>query len=102
MHSTPVTLGTFTADAQGVLTVEFTLPAGAPAGAHTLAYDGHLGSHYEQAITVGKPALATASDGSLAYTGADVTVPLVAGAGLVLLGGVTVVATRRRKAAAQV
>ncbi|MGY1660440.1 LPXTG cell wall anchor domain-containing protein [Geodermatophilus sp. SYSU D00705] len=102
LHSTPTPIGTFPADAQGVLTVEFTLPAGVPAGTHTLAFDGNMGSHFEETVTVvaAGATVATASE-SLAYTGADVTVPLVAGTGLVLLGGATVFAARRRKAAAQ-
>jgi hypothetical protein len=102
LHSTPTTIGTFEADAQGVLTVSFTLPAGVPAGTHTFAFDGNMGSHFEETVTVAAAgtAVATASE-SLAYTGADVTVPLVAGTGLVVLGGATVFAARRRKAAAQ-
>jgi LPXTG-motif cell wall-anchored protein len=97
MHSTPTVLGTFTADANGVLTVSFTLPAGTPLGNHTLAFDGNMGSHFEDAITV-TAATSGSKAGQLAYTGADIKVPLIAGAGLVALGGATVVATRRRKA----
>ncbi|RBY82119.1 hypothetical protein DQ238_05880 [Geodermatophilus sp. TF02-6] len=103
LHSTPVVLGTFTADAQGVLTVEFTLPAGTPEGTHHIAYDGTMGSHFEEAITVSVAGagLETTSS-SLAYTGADIAVPLAGGVGLVLLGGATVFAARRRKEAPQV
>lgn len=36
MHSTPVTLGTFTADASGLVTAEVTIPAAAEPGSHTL------------------------------------------------------------------
>src|SRR3712207_2394095 len=39
LHSTPQTLGTFTADANGTVTVEFTVPAGTPTGDHTLVYE---------------------------------------------------------------
>jgi hypothetical protein len=95
LHSTPITLGTFTADAQGVLTVSFTLPAGTPLGAHTLAYDGNMGSHFEDPIKLG------AASASLAYTGADIALPLGLGCALVVAGAGTLVVTRRRKTGAQ-
>lgn len=42
MRSTPVTLGTFTADAAGVVTATVTLPATSEAGPHTLTLSGPL------------------------------------------------------------
>ena len=46
MRSTPVELGTFTADAAGVVTATVTLPASAEAGSHTLTFSGPVtGDH---------------------------------------------------------
>jgi hypothetical protein len=94
LHSTPVTLGTFTADAQGVLTASFTLPAGTPEGAHTLAFDGSLGSHFEDPIAVSTNA------GTLAYTVAAIALPLTLGLVLVVAGAGTILFVQRRKAGA--
>ncbi|MCW2700011.1 MAG: LPXTG-motif cell wall anchor domain protein [Blastococcus sp.] len=94
LHSTPTTLGTFEADAAGVLTVEFTLPAGTAVGTHTLVFDGTV-TYYQENLEV--TAAATAQ---LAYTGADMTVPLTLGVGLVLAGAGALVVSRRRGAGA--
>ncbi|MGK5112196.1 MULTISPECIES: LPXTG cell wall anchor domain-containing protein [unclassified Geodermatophilus] len=96
LHSTPWVAGTFTADAQGVVRVQFTVPAGTPVGQHTLVYNGDQNTYFQEAFTVAR----TGSGSQLAYTGADVKLPLFAGAGLVALGGATVFAARRRKAEA--
>jgi LPXTG-motif cell wall-anchored protein len=95
MHSTPTTIGTFTADANGVVTAEFTLPAGTPAGTHTLVFDGTV-THFEETLTVTASGTTAAASGDLAYTGASVTVPLVLGGALVLAGGGALLASRRR------
>ncbi|WP_164701079.1 hypothetical protein [Modestobacter sp. KNN46-3] len=94
MHSTPVVLGTWDADANGVVTATFTLPAGTALGTHTLAYDGSDGSHFEETITL------TADGKALAYTGASVALPLVAGTVLVGAGAGALVLSRRRTAGA--
>jgi LPXTG-motif cell wall-anchored protein len=100
MHSTPVVLGTFTADSQGVVTAEFTLPAGTAAGTHTFVYEGNQGTYFQESYTV-SAALDTAGSGKkLAHTGADITVPLTLGAGLVLAGAGALVVSRRRNAGA--
>jgi hypothetical protein len=95
LHSDPVVLGTFTADANGVVTAEFTLPAGTAIGTHHLVLDGNMGTHYSEAIVVAA-GTTTASSGSLAYTGANVGLPLALGAGLLVAGGGALVVTRRR------
>ncbi|MGY1636358.1 LPXTG cell wall anchor domain-containing protein [Geodermatophilus sp. SYSU D00742] len=99
LHSTPRDLGTATADASGVVTFTFTAPSGTEPGDHHVRVTRADGS------VVSYPIRIAAASGSrsdeLAYTGADVTAPLVAGTGLVLLGGATVFAARRRKAATQ-
>lgn len=94
LHSTPVVLGTYTADANGVITATFTLPAGTTLGTHTLALDGDAGSHFEETITL------TADGKALAYTGASITLPLVAGTVLVGAGAGALVLSRRRTAGA--
>ncbi|SOD92905.1 LPXTG-motif cell wall anchor domain-containing protein [Blastococcus haudaquaticus] len=73
------------------------MPAGAPAGAHTLKVTRADGSVVSYPVTV------AAGGKQLASTGADVTAPLVGGLALVLVGaGAMVVARRRSGAAAQV
>ena len=99
MHSTTVVLGTFTADASGVLTAEFTLPAGTTAGTHTFVYEGTV-TYFQESFTV-TAALDTASSGKqLAYTGADMTAPITLGLGLLAAGAGALVVSRRRTAGA--
>jgi hypothetical protein len=93
LHSTPQNVGTFTANASGVVTVSFTIPAGTVAGSHSLTMSGNLGTSFAQALTV-------ASSRSLAYTGTDVATPLAVGGSLLLVGGALLVAARRRGAGA--
>src|SRR5918997_415364 len=99
LHSTPQTVATATADANGTVTVEFILPAGTPAGAHTLVYEGSMGTYFQEAFTVtAAAATSNASSSSLAYTGADIALPLGLGVGALALGGGLVFAARRRSA----
>ncbi|MGR6965557.1 hypothetical protein ACU610_13935 [Geodermatophilus sp. URMC 61] len=99
LHSTPQTVGTFTADANGTVTVEFTVPAGTPTGEHTLVYEGSMGTYFQEAFTVTAAAgTSNASSSSLAYTGADIALPLGLGVGALALGGGLVFAARRRSA----
>ena len=94
MHSTPTVVGKFQADANGVVTAEFTLPAGTPAGTHTFVYEGDAGTYFQESFTV------TAGGKKLAYTGADMTVPLTLGLGLVAAGAGALVVSRRKTAGA--
>jgi len=94
LHSTPQNVGTFTADASGVVTVSFSIPAGTAAGSHSLTMSGNLGTSFAQALTV-------SSSRSLAYTGTDVAPQLAVGVALLLVGGGLTVVARRRKAGAQ-
>jgi LPXTG-motif cell wall-anchored protein len=97
LHSTPKTIGTFTADAHGVVNAKFIVPAGTPAGNHTLKVTRADGSVVSYPVTV------AAAGKRLADTGADVTGLLVGGAALVLGGaGALVIARRRTAGAAQV
>jgi hypothetical protein len=97
MRSTPVDLGTFTADADGVVTAEVTIPETAEAGSHTLTLSGAVtGEHVvrfrlaraEQTRTRATPA------------GEEPTLPLLlglGGGGLVLAaGGATLLLRERR------
>ncbi len=88
LHSTPTLLGTFTVTAGGTVTV--TLPADASAGAHRIVVqflDGSL---------LGWSGLAVAE---LATTGADASGPFGAAIVLLLLGGLAMLVSRRRRAA---
>ncbi|WP_448640562.1 hypothetical protein [Geodermatophilus sp. URMC 63] len=100
LHSTPQTVATATADANGRVTVEFTVPAGTPTGDHTLVYEGSMGTYFQEAFAVTAASAASAASPSLAYTGASVALPLGLGAGALALGGGLVVVARRRSAAA--
>ncbi|NEM07267.1 hypothetical protein [Geodermatophilus normandii] len=97
LHSTPQRVASATADASGTVRIEFTLPAGTPAGEHTLVYEGSQGTYFQEAFTV---TAAAGSGASLAYTGASVALPLGLGAGALALGGGLVFLTRRRSAEA--
>jgi hypothetical protein len=97
LHSTPVDLGTVQADANGVATFTFTVPAGLETGTHSVTMEG-LTSGIVGTATFTVTAAAE-SAGGLAYTGAEV-VPLIAlGGGLLVVGaGAVTVANRRRSA----
>jgi hypothetical protein len=99
LHSTPVRVASATADATGTVRIEFTLPAGTPAGDHTLVYEGSQGTYFQEAFAV-TAASGSGSGGSLAYTGASVALPLGLGVGTLALGGGLVFAARRRSAEA--
>ena len=100
LHSEPIVLGTFTADANGVVTATFTLPAGLAVGEHTLVFDGNMGTYYQEALTVEAAAATKPASSGLAYTGASIAMPLALGGGLLALGGGALVVSRRRSAGA--
>ncbi|NHT19262.1 Ig-like domain repeat protein, partial [Cellulomonas sp. IC4_254] len=95
LHSDPVVLGTAIADADGVATLTVALPAGVPAGAHTVVATGaDSGRAADVGVTLTGPA-----DG-LAVTGTD---PAALGglvAALLVTGGALVAGARlqRRRA----
>jgi hypothetical protein len=91
LHSAPVEVGVFTADANGVVTIEFTVPAGTPLGTHTLVYQGDAGTYFEEALVL------TADGKALAYTGASIAMPLIGGSVLVAAGAGALLVTRRRR-----
>ncbi len=110
LQSVPVGLGTATADASGVATLQATIPADTTLGAHTITAVGPAPDGSELSlscrITVVPASAAGAGDGrpsgSLPRTGDDSSIPLAKlGLALAALGGVaTAVASKRRKRAA--
>lgn len=94
--STPVSLGTFTAGADGRVSESLTIPAGTVLGAHTIAAVGKRANGLDQvayaAITVVNPSTtaAVSQSGSLPVTGGDNGRTIAIGAALVVLGGAAV------------
>ncbi|MCZ2838933.1 hypothetical protein [Modestobacter sp. VKM Ac-2985] len=99
LHSEPQTVGTYTADADGTVTVSFTLPAGTPAGEHDLVFEGDQGTYFQESLTV--TAASSSDSDNLAYTGASLALPLSLGGGLLVAGAGALFALRRRPAGAQ-
>jgi hypothetical protein len=99
LHSTPVDLGTVEADAEGVATFTFTIPAGLETGSHSVTMTGLTsGITSEATFTVTAAATAGNSDG-LAYTGTDVLPLLAVGGGLLAAGAAAVTVAARRRSA---
>lgn len=100
VYSTPTVLDSLVTKADGSFATSVTLPSSLPAGAHTLVATG-VGPDGQtwtltQAITAGTggaPGGATAR--ALAYTGADVAVPLVSGVLALMVGAGLLLAGRR-------
>lgn len=103
LRSDPVALGSLTADASGVLSGSFRIPAGTPAGAHTLVA---LNAESEIVASVALQVAAASGDAvsggaaggedALANTGADLpSFALMTASGLLLAGLLLV---RRRRA----
>jgi hypothetical protein len=125
MYSTPTPLGTAVAGADGTFTATVTIPTGLAAGTHALVASGIDDSGDPYALrmdvtltgatagptgtsgtTVSTEASTTGSAGStgageagtLAFTGASVVVPGVAGLVVLVAGGALVLLGRRRAA----
>jgi hyaluronoglucosaminidase len=95
-HSTPVSLGTQTANAQGVVT--FTVPTAQLApGSHAVVLSGAAAPLTMSATFTVTQVSARQNQGNLAHTGTDVATMVGAGAALLVAGGATVVAVRRRR-----
>jgi hypothetical protein len=100
-----VDLGTISMNPQGGATYDFTVPADAVTGAHTLSFTGETSKGVATfTFTVGIPSGTGTgtgggggggSSGGLAFTGAYVLGPLAAA--VVLLGGGTLLASYRRR-----
>lgn len=110
--STPVVLGTVTADANGVATLTTAIPSDATLGDHTITVTGESAAGpLTQTIPLtvvsagagaGAGGVATGA-GGLPRTGTDSSLPLARTAALLIaVGGVLVLAARRRRAEADV
>jgi hypothetical protein len=101
-YSTPVSLGTVTADDQGRFSAAVTVPAGLVNGVHHLVATGIDPSGatrnlvVEVTVTGGRTAAASGGTGSLAYTGFAALPWLLAGLVALALGTGLVVVGRRR------
>ncbi|WP_116449433.1 LPXTG cell wall anchor domain-containing protein [Blastococcus litoris] len=104
IYSTPQVLTTVVADASGNFSVEVTVPAGLAAGSHTLVASGVDANgvlrYVTVPVTVSASGTAAVSGAKLANTGADVTVPAIAGLGVLGLGAGLIVVSRRRRTTA--
>jgi LPXTG-motif cell wall-anchored protein len=111
--SAPVTLGSATADANGVVTATVTIPADATLGEHTITATGPAAAGGTLTNSVGITVVGAGQagagtfvpgtfTGALPRTGNDSSLPLArAGALLLAVGGVLVLAARRRRAESQ-
>jgi hypothetical protein len=98
-ESTPVVIGTTTADASGNFVVQTTIPADAAPGRHTIRVEGATGCAAEVFVPGGNSAAGPArarTSGSLAFTGWNAMTILVAGLVALTVGVLLVTAQRRR------
>lgn len=97
-YSTPQVLTTVVTDATGSFTATVTVPAGLESGHHTLVASGVDPSGAVRYVTLPVTVSGgTTGSGGLAYTGADIALPLTAGLIALAVGGGLMVASRRRK-----
>jgi LPXTG-motif cell wall-anchored protein len=102
VHSTPVFVGSTTANAKGVATLNFTIPTSLALGTHTLRLvgqsSGRVGSVQFTVSRAGSNSPASGASGLPFTGGSDIWQLTAGGAGLVLLGGAALVVVRRRRA----
>jgi uncharacterized repeat protein (TIGR02543 family) len=102
LHSTPLDLGTLTANSTGTVMVAFTVPASFPTGPHTVILTGLTSGREATAPLTVTAALTTgAASGTqqLAQTGADIATLLDWALPTLLIGFLTALAGRRRHSA---
>ncbi|MCW2543177.1 MAG: exported protein of unknown function [Frankiales bacterium] len=102
IESTPVLLGTYHANAAGVVNFTVKIPANTAAGQHNLVFPGHNATGN---VTFAVPITVTAAGGSgsgLPLTGGQIGAASVLAVGLLGAGTLSVVASRRRKATVSV
>ena len=108
MHSTPVVLYTGIVGPTGGFTWNVALPANTPAGAHRLVLSGIAPDGSTLTATAWFTLLADGTIGAVSYTGplaygtlaltgADPALPLAIGSGLLLLGSLMLLRTRREQ-----
>jgi hypothetical protein len=88
-----VVLGRTTAAGDGSFRITVTIPAGTDPGVYTLAATS--GGEVLSVATI--RVLAASAGGALPFTGSDVAPGLAVGVGLILAGGVLLLAVRRRR-----
>ncbi len=104
LHSDPLVLGTFTADANGTINVDVTVPAGTEVGDHTIVATGvdPQGNPVTASIPVtvmsntSPTADPNGGGGFLPRTGGDVATLVTVGGVLVVIGSASALAARRR------
>jgi LPXTG-motif cell wall-anchored protein len=92
VFSTPTFLGTALVGADGTFSKEFTIPASVPAGRHTLQAEGVSATDTPKAVSAGVIVRGL----ELPETGSSFT-GIVQWATIVLLAGVALLATRKRR-----
>jgi LPXTG-motif cell wall-anchored protein len=97
VYSTPIQVGTATADANGAFTAVVTLPAGLATGTHHLVAAG-LDPSGDPRYLVSEVTVAASGSGAstLAYTGSE-PLPLLVCAGVLLMAGSALVVLGRRR-----
>jgi 5'-nucleotidase len=98
LHSTPVTLGTTTASATGSFSTTVTIPSNTDPGTHQIVATGTTGDSASTTIIVAGAVVGTAATSPpLAFTGADIAAVSTVGAIALALGGLLLLANRRRR-----
>lgn len=90
LRSTPISLGSATADENGDVTFTFEIPADFELGEHSVTLTGSFSGSVSETFTVISPP-------PLAITGSDGTIPLLMFGIAALLGGFIVLGRRRRE-----
>jgi LPXTG-motif cell wall-anchored protein len=95
-NSTPIALGTSVADANGVATKTFKVPAGVAAGTHHVEASG-LGTNGQILTQSAAITVTGGTSATVPKTGANSTLPMAEmGVGALALGGLLVLVARRR------
>lgn len=100
LHSTPVTLGTTTADSIGTFSITVTIPTNTSPGVHQIVAAGATGDSATTTLTV-EGTVPVAATSGLAFTGADVAAVSGIGALALALGGVLILVSRRKRSMAK-
>jgi hypothetical protein len=100
LHSTAVTLGSMTANTQGVATGTFTIPSSTAPGTYTVTASGRGadGSTRVVAVPITIVAPTAGAGDTLSFTGFEMGAAALLGVGLIGAGTVAVVTGRKRKA----
>jgi LPXTG-motif cell wall-anchored protein len=100
--STPVSLGTFTANSAGVVTATVKIPANAAAGVHHINISGVAPDGSARVLSTRIVVGGAGSGSGLPLTGGQIGAASVLAVGLLGAGTLSVVASRRRKATVSV